>query len=139
MTEFKKPPTIKHLVEKGYGQDYNETEELAEAYRELKANDPGGYYLLADFDAQQARRDWVHEQRTGTGLDDQTYTTTTPLSHYFSRDDVGQQQLAIAELLVAGYEQQEIAELIDLSTSTVQRIVDRIRVIMAGKASDDRA
>ena len=131
--QFPKPPRTKVLIKEGYCEDHNQTPELAKAYRQLKEGDLGAYLVLADLDRDQARADWVYEQRTGPGLDGKAYTPNTPIGDHFPNTPAGRELATIANLLADGYNQADIAELLHYSTSSVQRLVAEIRVIMADK------
>ena len=132
--KFEQPPTTKVLINQGHCEDYNATEELSEAYRELKRTDLGAYLVLADFDRDQARRNWVHDRRTGKGITSEFMPYSPPLSHSFPSNAKGQQQLAIAQLLIDGYNRQEIAGMLHLQYNKTCDIVKEIRAILADKA-----
>ena len=132
--QFPKPPRTRVLIEEGYCEDYNSSPELTAAYKQFKKDDLGGYLVLADFDRDQGRANWVYDKRTGESLDGKTHTPNTPISDHFPNTAAGRELSTIANLLADGYEQQEIAELLHYSTSSVQRLVEEIRAIMADKA-----
>ena len=130
---FPQPPKTKVLIKTGHCTDYNETDELAKAYKQFKEDDPGGYLLLADLDRDQARADWTYERRTAPLNDVHSYLPNVPLEHNFTTDPIGRQQLAVAQLMVDGYNRREVASMMGLTYDKVIAIVAEIRVIMAGE------
>ena len=126
-----KAPHWTKLVEWGYMPAYFDPEspDLAKAYNQLKASNPDAYNELFRFDRQQASRDLVYEMRTVSGQGNDIYdpNDNESLSHLFPNTLHGQLLTRVANMLIAKCSQDVIALELNLSQSTVSRLVDKIR------------
>ena len=153
---MKTPPKPKQLIELGYMidrynrqdlPDHNETithkqrnkaglqdkQMLSRAYKRLENEQPEQYQELLRFDSRQACRDWVYEKRTEL-LGNPVEPDTESVAEYIESLGLHSKLLdSIVLGLINNDTQQEMADDLNVSRSTVCRGIEKIKDKLAGE------